>query len=186
MSRARNVEVPPTLPDLLVPGLDLVFVGINPGETSARLGHYYANRGNAFWSLLAGSPLVSRGVGPEDDAALAQATPLRIGFTDVVKRVETDSSKVETFEIREAAAGFRARVALATPRAICFTGARQFDVLFPGDRGAWGHQPVDLDGAEVWVIPSTSGRAVAYRGEIAPILEDLAAALGVHRTEVSR
>jgi TDG/mug DNA glycosylase family protein len=186
VNRSRNAEVPPTLPDLLAPGLDLVFVGINPGETSARLGHYYANRGNAFWSLLSGSPLVSRGVGPEDDAALAHATPLRIGFTDVVKRVETDSSKVETFEIRDAAAGFRTRIALATPRAVCFTGARQFDVLFPGERGAWGHQPVDLDGAEVWVIPSTSGRAVAYRGEIAPILEDLAAALGVHRAEVAR
>ncbi|RLT36539.1 MAG: mismatch-specific DNA-glycosylase [Chloroflexi bacterium] len=186
MNRARNLDVPPTLPDLLVPGLDLVFVGINPGETSARLGHYYANRGNAFWSLLAGSPLVSRGVGPEDDAALARATPLRIGFTDVVKRVETDSSKVETAEIREAAPAFRARLAHATPRAVCFTGARQFDVLFPGERGAWGHQEVDLVGAQIWVIPSTSGRAVAYRGEIAPILEDLAAALGVQRTGMAR
>ena len=178
----RN-ETPPTLPDLLMPGLDLVFVGINPGETSARLGHYYANRGNAFWSVLSASPLVSRGVTPEDDAGLAHATPLRIGFTDVVKRVETDSSKVLTSEIREAVAGFRERLALATPRAVCFTGARQFDVLYPGDRGAWGCQSVDLDGAQVWVIPSTSGRAVAYRGEIAPILEDLAAALGVGRIE---
>jgi len=43
----NTVETPRTLPDLLRPGLDLVFVGINPGETSARRGHYYANPGNA-------------------------------------------------------------------------------------------------------------------------------------------
>lgn len=168
-----------TLPDLLVPGLDLVFAGINPGETSARLGHYYANRGNAFWRMLSASPLVSRHVGPEDDAALADGVPLRIGFTDVVKRVETDSTKILTSEIREAIEAFHARLAIARPRAVCFTGARQFDTLFPGERGAWGRQPVDLDGAQVWVIPSTSGRASAFHGEVAAVFEDLAAALGV-------
>ena len=50
-----------TLPDLLAPGLDLVFVGINPGERSAELGHYYANPGNGFWPALSASPLVARG-----------------------------------------------------------------------------------------------------------------------------
>ena len=34
-----------TLPDLLSPGLDLVFVGINPGSYSAAKGHYYAQTG---------------------------------------------------------------------------------------------------------------------------------------------
>jgi double-stranded uracil-DNA glycosylase len=173
------VETLQTLPDLLAPGLDLVFVGINPGETSARLGHYYANPGNAFWRLLSASPLVSRRVRCEDDASLAHATPLRIGFTDVVKRVETDSSKVTRAEVRESVEAFRARLRLARPRAVCFTGGRQFDELYPGirPRNRWGRQGVDLDGVAAWVIPSTSGRAAAYRGEIAAVLEALAASL---------
>ncbi len=170
---------PPTLPDLLVPGLDVVFVGINPGETSARAGHYYANPGNAFWRLISASPLVSRMVTFEDDGRLAHASPYRIGFTDVVKRVETDSTKVTPAEVRASIDAFRARLRLAHPRAVCFTGGRQFDSLFPGVRPSnrWGRQPVELDGAATWVIPSTSGRAAAYRGEIAGVLEALAASL---------
>lgn len=168
-----------TLPDLLVPGLGLVFVGINPGETSARLGHYYANPGNAFWRVLSASPLVFRAVTPVDDALLTRAKPFRIGFTDVVKRIETDSSKVRPAEVRAAVDTFRARLGIARPRAVCFTGSRQFDDLRPGVRrsNGWGRQPVDLDGAAVWVIPSTSGRAAAYRGQIPGVLDDLAQSL---------
>ena len=40
------------LPDELRPGLDLVFVGINPGIASATRGHHYAGPGNHFWPLL--------------------------------------------------------------------------------------------------------------------------------------
>lgn len=168
-----------TLPDLLRPGLDLVFVGINPGETSARLGHYYANPGNAFWRVLSASPLVSRAVSPTDDASLAAATPYRIGFTDVVKRVETDSTKVTPSEVRASVEGFRQRLASTRPRAVCFTGGRQFDELFPAvrPRNGWGQQPVDIAGAAVWVIPSTSGRAAAYRPQIAAVLEAIAQSL---------
>lgn len=170
-----------TLPDLLRLGLDLVFVGINPGETSARRGHYYANPGNAFWRVLSESPLVSHRVTPEDDASLSHARPFPIGFTDVVKRVETDSTKVTPAEVRASVEAFQARLAIARPRSVCFTGGRQFDDLYPKmrPRHGWGRQPLDLDGAAVWVIPSTSGRAAAYHGQIAAVLADLAQSLGV-------
>ncbi len=170
-----------TLPDLLRLGLDLVFVGINPGETSARRGHYYANPGNAFWRVLSESPLVSHRVTPEDDASLSHARPFPIGFTDVVKRVETDSTKVTPAEVRASVEAFQARLAIARPRSVCFTGGRQFDDLYPKmrPRHGWGRQPLDLDGAAMWVIPSTSGRAAAYRGQIAAVLADLAQSLGV-------
>ena len=35
-----------TLPDYLAPGLDIVFVGINPGRYSAEVGHYFATSRN--------------------------------------------------------------------------------------------------------------------------------------------
>lgn len=41
-----------TLPDYLRPGMKLVIIGYNPGDRSARVGHYYAGRGNEFWPLL--------------------------------------------------------------------------------------------------------------------------------------
>jgi len=163
-----------TLPDLLRPGLDLVFVGINPGEESARRGHYYAHPGNAFWPALSASGLTTRPVTTEDDRWLYET--IGIGFTDVVKRVVTDSSAVTDAELRAAVPHFRARIAYAHPRAVCFTTTRGFAACFPKVRAsnAWGRQPVAIDGAEVWLMPSTSGRAIAHRAHVHTVLADLA------------
>ena len=174
----------PTLPDLLPPGLDLVFVGINPGERSALEGHYYGHPGNAFWRGLSGSPLVARPVRPEDDAALTEGDPdlsrFRIGFTDVVKRVLTDSTGITDAELLESAPAFRERLRGARARAVCFTSTRSFGAIYPRmwRPRAWGRQPVPpLEGAEVWVMPSPSGRAAAYHGDAAHVLEQIAEAL---------
>jgi len=181
-----------TLPDLLRPGLDLVFVGINPGERSARAGHYYAHPGNGFWPAFSASPLAQRSSTPppvagwpatfKDDRRLLE---IGIGFTDVVKRVVTDSSTISDAELREALPAFRRRVAYGQPRAVCFTTTRGFGALFPRVRTAktWGRQPVTLEGAEVWVMPSTSGRAAGYRSEVHRVLADLAASLGRSSSE---
>ena len=175
-----------TLPDLLrAPSgrtLDVVFAGINPGERSAQRGHYYAHPGNAFWRVLEASPLVEGVVAPEDDRTLPDR--FGIGFTDVVKRVVTDSTLVTAEELRTAAPHFRRRIAYANPRVVCFTSTRAFEALFPGAWRAhgWGSQRLALDAAvpesvEVWVMPSTSGRAASYRDQVARVLEDLATSL---------
>jgi len=59
--------MPQQLPDYLRPGLDVVFVGFNPGERSARVGHYYAGRGNQFWNFLFESGLVKERLEYKDD-----------------------------------------------------------------------------------------------------------------------
>lgn len=172
-----------TLPDLLVPGLDLVFVGINPGERSAELGHYYAHPGNGFWPALSDSPLLETPATPEDDRSLADRAG--IGFTDVVKRVITDSTAVTNEELRASEPAFRSRIAGASPRAICLTSSRAFDVLFPKVRtsGTWGRQPITLEGASAWVMPSTSGRAAGHRAHVHRVLAELATFLGRTGTE---
>ena len=47
-----------TLPDYLRKGMKLMIVGFNPGENSARVGHYYAGRNNQFWPLLYDSAII--------------------------------------------------------------------------------------------------------------------------------
>src|SRR5258708_13598072 len=82
-------DPPPTLPDLLRGGLDLVFVGINPGLYSARQGHYFARSTNRFWPAFTSSRLSASVRGalgadilrPAHDAALPG---FGIRFTDVV------------------------------------------------------------------------------------------------------
>ena len=41
-----------TLPDYLRKGMKMILVGPNPGDRSARVGHYYAGRTNLFWPIL--------------------------------------------------------------------------------------------------------------------------------------
>lgn len=179
--RARpNLEELETLPELLRPGLDLVFVGINPGERSAERGRYYGHPGNAFWRRLSASPLVSHAVTADDDASLQAGLDggPTIGFTDVVKRVITDSTQITNAEMRDAVEDFRARIRYASPRAVCFTATRPFEAVYPGQWQArgWGRQAVpSLEGASVWVMPSPSGRAAGYHGEIERVLVALAA-----------
>jgi TDG/mug DNA glycosylase family protein len=40
------------LPDVIAPGLDILFCGINPSLMSAARGHHFARPGNRFWPAL--------------------------------------------------------------------------------------------------------------------------------------
>ena len=41
-----------TLPDYLRKGMKMILIGSNPGDRAARVGHYYAGRGNQFWPIM--------------------------------------------------------------------------------------------------------------------------------------
>jgi len=75
--------MPRELPDYLRPGLDIVFVGINPGEWAARTGHYYANPRNIFWECLHESGLTELRLEPAEDKRVFE---FDLGLTDRVKR----------------------------------------------------------------------------------------------------
>ena len=56
-----------TVPDVLAPGLDVLFVGINPGLYSGAVGHHFARPGNRFWKALHASGFTDRVLSPFDD-----------------------------------------------------------------------------------------------------------------------
>src|SRR5690348_7306309 len=72
-----------TLPDHLRKGMKLVIVGCNPSESSDRVGHYYAGRGNEFWPILYKSGVVPEPFDYHDDRRVIE---FGIGLTDLVKR----------------------------------------------------------------------------------------------------
>jgi double-stranded uracil-DNA glycosylase len=49
-----------TIPDVVAPGLRVLFSGINPGLYSAATGHHFARPGNRFWPALHASGFTSR------------------------------------------------------------------------------------------------------------------------------
>ena len=53
-----------TVPDVIAPGLSVLFVGINPGLYSAAVGHHFARPGNRFWPTLHQAGFTPRLVSP--------------------------------------------------------------------------------------------------------------------------
>jgi TDG/mug DNA glycosylase family protein len=117
------------LPDLLRPGLRVVFVGFAASEESARRGHYYAKGGNAFWKLLHLAGLTPVQLPPEEDARLLDHG---IGATDLIKDAwGRDPAVINALRAREAdldaalrarALALKARLLAAAPQVICFNG----------------------------------------------------------------
>ena len=61
-----------TIPDVVAPGLRVLFSGINPGLFSAWTGHHFARPGNRFWPALHRSGFTPRVLLPvEQDELLA-------------------------------------------------------------------------------------------------------------------
>jgi TDG/mug DNA glycosylase family protein len=155
------------LPDYLRPGLDLVFVGINPGLYSARQGHYFARSTNRFWPAFTSSRLserVRRGLGadvlrPEHDAALLT---FGIGFTDVVKRVSSNAAQLDASDFEKWAPRLLQKLRRLAPRVACFHGLtayRPFLALALGDSDrapALGPQPEVIGTTRLFVVPNPS------------------------------
>lgn len=146
-----------TLPDLLAPGLRLLFVGFNPSVRAARLGHYYAGRNNRFWDLLAASGLTPEPWSFERDRELPG---LGIGVTDLVKRPTRSAAEVTAEEFRQGAERFRGIVRELRPRVVCYNGKGVYLRAARVQAAPWGRQETALvEGTVDFVAPSPSGLA---------------------------
>ena len=156
-----------TLPDLLGPDMDLVFVGINPSLYSVERGHYFARRTSRFWPAFSRSRLSAPVrealrldvLGPENDSDLL---PFGIGFTDVVKVPTSNASQIAPALYAEWAPRLVERLRDAAPRVVVFhgvTGYRPFLRLALGiDRKSveLGPQPEILGATHLYVVPNPS------------------------------
>ncbi len=157
-----------TLPDLLRPGLLLVFVGLNPSEYSAREGHYFANPRNRFWPAFNRSrlqpPAFGRDCAPSDDASLLDHG---IGFTDVVKRPTPQGSGLKAADYRRWAPVLREKLLHHQPALVCFHGLMAYKAYLqyaesekstPG----LGLQPRTIGSSRVFVVPNPSPANARY------------------------
>jgi len=149
-----------TLPDLLRKGLKLVVVGFNPGERSAKVGHYYAGRGNTFWPLLYESGLVPEPFDYEDDSRLLM---FGIGLTDLVKRPTSGIEDVKREEWLEGRVLLAKKFEEFSPRTIAFNGKITYE-RFAGRECGFGLQKEVLYGARIFVAPSTSAQNAIGKG----------------------
>ena len=153
MATARQNGNLRPLPDYLRRGLRLLFVGYNPGLRSARVGHYYAGRGNQFWPFLWEAGLIPEQLSHSDDSRLLD---FNMGLTDIVKRPTRGVGTLTQPDYRPGTDALQKKIQLYRPRAVAFVGKGVYK-KFAGRRVDLGPQPERILGARVFVLPSTAG-----------------------------
>lgn len=150
------------LTDHIRPGVQILFVGINPGLRSAATGHHFAGYSNRFWKLLFESKLVPDPLMYRDDWRLPD---WGLGLTNIIQRPSTGSN---VLKLREYMAGRKRLIVTVKryrPRAVALLGVTIYRTLFPEYRTGrirLGLQPKSLADRPVFVLPNPSGRNAHY------------------------
>jgi TDG/mug DNA glycosylase family protein len=148
------------VPDLLGPGLRLLFVGINPGLWTAATSTHFAHPVNRFYPALLEAGIVDRRIDPAAGMTDADRDYLRgrgIGITNLVRRATARADELGRAELVEGAAALTDLVARQAPRVVAVAGITAYRQAFGLPRAAVGEQPQRLGGARLWVVPNPSG-----------------------------
>src|SRR3954449_1885328 len=126
--RARRAGAPPpaaasAVPDVLGPGLSVVFCGINPGFVSDAAKAHFANPRNDFWRLLAEAGITSRLFEPSEQFELLKEG---VGLTNAAARTTAGSSDLRRADFAGAAERLAKIVADLQPRAIALVGKEAY------------------------------------------------------------
>lgn len=150
------------LPDILGPGLKVVFCGINPGADAAAAGHHFLGRGNRFWPVLHLAGFTPHLVAPQDDCS---ALAFGLGLTAAVGRPTRRADQVLTTEFAASAAALLQKLELYRPQCIAFLGKAAY-LGMTGKRDAnWGEQAERFGPALAWILPNPSGLNRGYSKE---------------------
>src|SRR4029453_12643733 len=151
-----------SVPDVLEPGLRVLFCGINPGLWSAAVGHHFARPGNRFWKALP----------PRLPAPDGEGEPggLGLGITNLVERATAGAAELGGAELRAGGAGLAAKAAAAGPG-----GGGGLGGASDRPRAAVAPQPEEIGGSRAWLLPNPSGLNAHYQ------LPDLAEAFAALR-----
>jgi len=153
--RGRGRVATPTpsdVPDVLAPGLDVVFCGINPGRVSAASQAHFANPRNDFWRLLHAAHFTSRLYDPSEQFELLKDG---IGVTNAAYRTTPGSGDLRRSDFAGAAERLERIAQELHPRWIGFVGKEAYRGAF-NERPELGLQERTLGATRLFVLPSTS------------------------------
>ncbi len=147
------------LPDVIEPGLSVLFCGINPGMRAAAAGHHFDGRGNRFWRVLHLAGFTAEVFRPENDRDLLH---LGFGLTAAVSRATARADELSKVEIQAAAAQFELKVQRYAPKFVAFLGKMALAAMSGQRDIEWGLQSGRFGGARAWVLPNPSGLNRAF------------------------
>lgn len=153
------------MPDVIAPGLRVLFCGINPGLYTAAIGHHFGRPGNRFWPALHRSGFTERLLDPSEEQELLRQG---LGITNVVDRATATADELTAAELAAGGQKLVEKARTFQPRWVAILGVGAYRSAFGRPRAALGPQEETLADASIWVLPNPSGLNAHYR------LEDLA------------
>ena len=151
-----------TVPDLLGPGLTVLFCGINPGLWSGATGLHFARPGNRFWPALHRGGFTPRLLVAAEQHLLPG---YGLGITNIVARATARADELTPAELRAGGAILTALVERVRPRYVAVLGVTAYRTAFGRPRARVGAQEETLGGARLWVLPNPSGLNAHYTAE---------------------
>ena len=171
------------MPDVLGPGLRVLFCGINPGLWSAAVGHHFARPGNRFWPALHRAGITSHRIDASegfDPADVDELVRRGVGITNLVAVATARADELTPAQLAEGAGRLRALVAAMRPKVVAVLGLTAYRAAFRVRSAPTGPQPEPFEGAELWVLPNPSGlNAHSQLPDLARWYRAAAAAAGV-------
>jgi double-stranded uracil-DNA glycosylase len=152
--RTRGVIEKGTVPDIVAPGLRVLFCGINPGLRSAATGHNFAHPANRFWSTLHASGFTPSRIRPEDQRQLLDHG---LGMTKFVERATATAAELEDDEFLAGAKRVERLVRRYKPRVLAILGLIAYRTAFQRPQAAIGLQEERMGETKIWLLPSPSG-----------------------------
>jgi double-stranded uracil-DNA glycosylase len=149
-----------TIPDLIAPGLKVLFCGINPGLYSAAIGHHFGRPGNRFWPALFAAGFTPRLIDPSEEHELLT---LGYGITNVASRATAAADELRPEELRAGGKTLRAKVLRFAPQIVAVLGVGAYRTAFEQPKASLGLQEPPIGGTRLWVLPSPSGLNAHYQ-----------------------
>ena len=149
-----------TIPDIIAPGLRVLFCGINPGLYTAVTGHPFARPGNRFWPALHASGFTPRLLAPHEERELL---PLGCGVTNVVARATATAAELQPEEYVEGGRKLAAKVRRYRPAFLAVLGVGAYRAAFGRPKAALGLQDETIGDTKIWVLPNPSGLNAHYQ-----------------------
>jgi TDG/mug DNA glycosylase family protein len=148
-----------TIDDVVAPGLQVLFCGINPGLWSAATNQHFARPGNRFWAALSDSGFVPERLGPDRQGEMLS---YGLGITNVVARA---TARADELTVEEFQAGGRLlvdKVARLRPAWLAVVGIGAYRLAFDRPKAVVGLQDHRIGATYVWVLPNPSGLNAHY------------------------
>ncbi len=160
-----------TVPDLILPGLKVLFSGINPSLYSAAVGHHFARPGNRFWPALHAAGFTPRLFSPVEGPILLD---LGYGITNIVDRSTASADALSAQEFVEGGRRLEEKILRYSPKIVAFLGITAYRSAFSRPSASIGLQPESIAGSILWVLPNPSGLNAHYRlADLVRLYEEL-------------